>query len=77
MTEVQIARMERDIVHIKESQAKQDEKLDKIVEKFEHFETHLETRFASKYVEKAFWWFLTTVGSILIGAIMYLVINVP
>ena len=60
-----IIRMEADIEHIKETQAKMDEKLDKFIES-------ANTKYASKYVEKAFWWGLATVGTVFIGSMFTL-----
>lgn len=75
MSEVQIAKMERDIEYIKESQKKQDDKLDKLIMKFETFESNLENKFAPKYLEKVFWWVLSTIGIILIGAFLKLIVQ--
>lgn len=68
--EVVIVKMEKDIEFIKESQEKMDRKFDEFIVK-------IDKKYASKYVETAFWWFLGAVGSIIISAIMYLIINVP
>ena len=62
--------MEKDIEFIKESQ----QKLDK---KFDDFIIDVDNRYASKYVEKVFWWLMASIGTIIITSLMYLVLNVP
>lgn len=77
-----MTKMEKDIEHTRESMHKLDEKFDKLIlhmdEKFDGFNAkfdNLPNLFASKFVERAFWWIISVVGMLLITALFSLIIK--
>lgn len=85
-TNIKITKMEKDIEFIKETQIKQDVKLDKLIDKIENHikdETDFldqkfkeqEEKFAPKWVEKAAIFVGSTIGGIILGAIMYTILK--
>lgn len=87
---VKIVKMEKDIDYIKKEQKQLivlikdthkglDEKFDKLIESFterlDDFEKENSSKFASKYVEKGFWWIIATVGAAVTAALMGLILK--
>jgi hypothetical protein len=64
----QIISMKDDILEVKESQKKTNQKLDEILEK-------LDKKYASKWVEKVIIWAGAIIGTAVIGALMSLVLK--
>lgn len=63
---------QKTLIHLEDAM---DKKIDKLIERFDSFETRLESKFAWKWTEKILIFIWSAVGIAIVGAIMTLIIK--